>query len=57
MVSLAAMYAVGNYYNYFVNVSKPDDPSSYAYTIMNITVLYIVFIVLRSYLFARANLK
>lgn len=56
-MSLAAMYAVGNYYNYFVNVSKPDDPSSYAYTIMNITVLYIVFIVLRSYLFARANLK
>lgn len=46
------MYGVGNYYNYFVNVSKPDDPYSFGYTIMQLTLLYIVCIILRSYLFA-----
>ena len=26
VLSIAAMYAVGNYYNYFMNVTKPEDP-------------------------------
>lgn len=30
ILSLVAMYAVGSYYNYFVNVNKPADPLKYA---------------------------
>lgn len=57
VLSLAAMYAIGNYYNYFVNVSKPTDPYDYAWVILEITILYVICIILRSYLFAKANLK
>lgn len=57
IASLIAMYGVGNYYNYYVSIAKPTDPFSYAYSIFYITVVYIICIILRSLLFAKANLK
>lgn len=57
IASLIAMYGVGNYYNYYVSITKPTDPFSYAYSIFYITVAYIICIILRSLLFAKANLK
>lgn len=51
------MYAVGNYYNYFVNVNRPNNPTDYAWVILYITILYIGFIILRSIIFAISNLK
>ena len=51
------MYGVGNYYNYYISVTKPADPLSHAATISLITLLYIFFICLRAYLFAEASLR
>lgn len=34
VLSLTAMYAIGNYYTYFVNVTKPTDPEAYAWVIL-----------------------
>ena len=56
VVSIGGMYGVGNYYNYYINVSRPQDPLSHAQSIFLITVGYIILIVLRSYIFAEANL-
>lgn len=57
VVSIAGMYAIGNYYNYYINVSQPKDPISHALTILYITGIYVLSIALRSYLFAEANLR
>lgn len=67
VLALIGMYSVGNYYNYFVNLmqvcddkenmNKECSASYYAYSILYITVVYVICIILRSYLFAAANLK
>lgn len=53
------MQAVGGYYNYFVTTAdaKHSGSPEYARSLIWITFLYVVFIVLRSLLFALANLK
>jgi hypothetical protein len=57
LLSLAAMYSVGNYYYYYVNVKKIEDNYIYAWNILNLTIIYVICIIGRSYFFAVANLK
>lgn len=49
------MYAVGNYFNYFINLS-PSRPDFWL-DILQITLVYVVCIVFRSVVFAVANLR